>query len=190
MENKQSDCEYWSFKASSPKEYAEVYSPVDSRGEGLEVQLLSELPQDLSSVSAECVDKRTVLPDFINCVSWTLILSSRAADVFRRFRLGDARFIPVTIVGPKKREPIGTAEVVAASVVDFVDMQRSSFVPISKGSLIPWYFTAPPVVLREKLSGLDFAYGLKLAHACSNDLRRAILQEKLTNFLFEPLDVR
>jgi hypothetical protein len=188
MTKKQADAEYWSFKPATSSVNAFVYSPVDSAGNPIEeLAQVSDPPQGLTS---ECSDKRTILADLIKCVGGSLILSSKAASVFRRFRLGDGKFLPVTIVAGRRRDPIGNAEVLVSTTMDFCDLQRSTFVPISKGSKIPLYFTTPPVVIRDKLGGLDFVSGVHVFHACSNALREAILEAKLTNFEFEPLDVR
>jgi hypothetical protein len=188
MKKNERDCEHWSFEATTSAKYAEVHSPIDSIGNPFTFHRSVDLPLD---VMCESTDGRKALADIIRCIGGSVILSSKAADVFREFHLGKtASFVPVVIVAADTRQQIGKAELLISEMFDFVDIQHSSFVPIANGSSIPLYFTAPPAVLKEKLAGLDFAYGFGVKRLCSNALRLAILKERLTNFVFEPLDVR
>jgi hypothetical protein len=188
MKKNERDCEYWSFEATTSAKYAEVHSPIDSIGNPFTFHQSVDLPLDLT---CECTDGRKALADIIRCIGGSVILSSKAADVFRAFRLGKTTsFVPVVIAAADTRQEIGKAELLVSEMFDFVDVQHSCFVPIAKGSTIPLYFTAPPAVFKDKLAGLDFAYGFGVKRLCSNALRLAILKEKLTNFVFEPLDAR
>ncbi len=187
---KKLESEYVAMEGSRSIKYAEVFSPIVEGGKTVERWTVEGLPDLLI---AECCDGRKSLPDIIRCLTGMIYLSKRAANLFRGFNLGNARFTPLQIVSNTDRHPIGEAELLTSELIEFIDLARSSFVPLStdpKDPLIVWYFTAPPIVLREKLNGLDFAQGMEVRSVCSKGLMKAIKQEKLTNFSFTEVNVQ
>jgi len=187
---KKPDSDYVAMEASRSIKYTEVFSPIIDGGKQVRRWTVEDLPDILT---AECCDGRKTLPDMIRCLTGMIYLSKRAANLFRKFNLGNAHFTPLRIVSNTDRNPIGECELLTSELIEFVDLARSSFVPLSqnpKDPLIVLYFTAPPVVIHEKLNGLDFAQGMEVRSVCSKALMKAITQEKLTNFNFTEVNVQ
>lgn len=184
---KSAEAEFWQFEPSRSIMYCEVDAPSSINGD-----LFNRWEIDLppTTTVTECIDGRRKNGDIIRTASGKLILSQRSVDLFDQFNLGDVRFIPL-MINSNKGEALCEAVVVTSPLLEFENLAESKFVPIA-GTKPPivWYFTAPPVVRRSVLQGLDYAQGLTVDRVCSDRLKRAIEKAKLTNFMFNPVEVR
>ncbi len=181
------EAEFWTLEPTRSIRYAEVESPIATNGNPIRRGTVGETP---TSAYANCVDGRTKLADCVRTANGILILSPKAASVFRSHEFPDLRYVPLEI-----RDTGGVVvdvyEVILTPYVEFVDIDRSSFVPISKATpRLPWYFTETPIVWRGALAGLDYAESIEVARVCSKLLKNSIERHKLTNFSFEPLAVQ
>lgn len=165
MSKKRVVAEYWQFEPTRSIMVAEVSNPIGPAGELFNRWDLDSMPDTTISSS---IDGRTKLGDIIRTSSAELILSQRAFELFKRFELGTVRFTPVRIKS-NQGEDLIEAFVLTSPFVDFVDLENSQYMTIDNTNPPAfWYFTAPPVVRRQALTGLDFAQGSTVHRVCSS----------------------
>lgn len=165
---------------------AEIDTPVDEGGNTLVSgkELLS-----VGAFTAEVVfSERTVLRDLIPCLTNELALSTRAAEVVRRFRLQEgAQLIPVKIVMPNGTEVGRCVCVYFPTRVKALDEERTQF---RHGRATGVRLSATKPVLDGRLIvGTDLMEVLYVGLVCSELPKDAIEEENLTNFVFEELEV-
>ncbi len=178
--------EYFIVKAADNERFAEVHDPLNAMGKPFPTFQRVD-PGERGT--CRCVGKQTRLADCVYCVT-DLIISQRAADVFKRFLVPEGTtFLPVDVLA-RNGKPVGSlVAVMIPKFVDAVDLAASEFKELTKG--MPHYFTAPPVLRAAELKGLDLLVCLYLpGWLCSSRLRHETEKEELTNFAFEPVVVK
>jgi len=129
------------------------------------------------------------LGDCIKCVGHELIVSGRAAELLKDANVPEGTtFVPVDVLASDGTHLQTAVAVIFAERKRFVNLEASEYEEITEG--IPWYFTRPPVVEAGVVHDLDLLYGFYVFWLCSNRLKTQIEENQLSNFVFEPVDLK
>lgn len=131
------------------------------------------------------------VPDNIYNMDGELTLSYRAKELFRLFRLQEGTSFYEVEVYRKKRTvgvPIFRCYMVYfAKIVEVLNIELSK--PVKKGPNSILYNYIKPTVAYKDVCNYDLLYDLYLSHICSENVKLAVEEHKLTNFKFTEIEV-